>query len=192
VLPRKKTRTQTNQGQHMAWWTQTLGARPVTELTPALLATCHDQLARDRSAGTVNQYLRTLSHALSVAVREWGWLESNPLRHVPYLPEPHGRVRFLDEAERPRLLAACQSSANRMLYPVVALALATGARKIELLSLTWLQLALGRALVTLHHTKNGTPRSILVTGQALDVMRAHARVIRLDTPLVFPRAEAYA
>ena len=55
--------------------------------------------------------------------------------------------------------------------------------------MTWPQVVLWRALVTLHDTKNGTPRSILVTGQALDVMRAHAKVIRLDTLLVFPWAD---
>ncbi len=189
VLPRKKRRTQTNQALHLAWWTQTLGSRPLAEVTPARLATCRDDLAKTRSAGTVNQYLRTLSHALSVAVREWGWLEANPLRRVQYLTEPRGRVRFLSECERPRLLAACEASPNRMLYPVMMLALATGARKMELLSLTWPQVDLGRARVTLDDTKNGEPRSIPVTGPAFEVMRAHAKVIRLDTPLVFPRAD---
>ena len=189
VLPRKKTRTQTNQVQHLAWWMQVLGPRPVADLTLSRLASCRDVLARDRSTGTVNQHLRTLSHAFSVAVREWGWLETNPLRRVQYLPETRGRVRFLSEVERPRLLAACQGSANRMLYPVVMLALATGARKMELFSLTWPQVDLGRALVTLHDTKNGEPRSMPLTGQALDVLRAHAKVLGLDTPLVFPRAD---
>jgi len=136
VLPRKKTRMQVNQAQHLAWWAQAFGTWPVADLTPARLATYRAVLARDRSAGTVNQYLRTLSHALSLAVREWGWLEANPLRRVQYLPEPRGRVRFLDEGERPRLLTACRASDNRMLYPVVMLALATGARKMEILGLT--------------------------------------------------------
>ena len=179
VLPRKKTRTQTNQGQHMAWWTQTLGARPVAELTPARLAACRDQLARERSAGTVNQYLRTLSHALSVAVREWGWLESNPLRRVPYLPEPPrpGAVSGRSRApETPRGLPS-----ERQPHALPGGDISAG--------LTWPQVVLWRALVTLHDTKNGTPRSILVTGQALDVMRAHAKVIRLDTLLVFPWAD---
>lgn len=189
ILHRKKQRTQTNQALHLTWWTQTLGLHPVAEVTPARLAACRDELAQTRSPGTVNQYLRTLSHTFSVAIREWSWLEVNPLSRVQPLPEPRGRVRFLNDSERHRLLAACQASGNRMLYPVVMLALATGARKMELLSLTWPQLDLGRALMTLFDTKNGEPRSIPVTGQALDVIRTHAKVIRLDTPLVFPRAD---
>ncbi len=189
VLPRKKVRTQINQARHLDWWTRAIGLQPVMDVTPARLAACRDELARARSPGTVNQYLRTLSHAFSVAMREWGWLETNPLRRVQYLQEPRGRVRFLNDTERPRLLAACEASPNRMLYPVVMLALATGARKRELLSLTWQQLDFGRALMTLDDTKNSEPRSIPITGQALDVIRTHAKVIRLDTPLVFPRAD---
>jgi integrase len=97
-------------------------------------------------------------------------------------------VRFLTDAERPRLLTACQASSNRHLYPLVILALSTGARKGELVTLTWPQVDLGRALVTLHETKNGEPRSIPLTGPAVDVIRAHAKVVRL-TPLVFPRQD---
>ena len=44
-------------------------------------------------------------------------------------------------------------------------------------------------MITLLDTKNGEPRSIPVTGQAFDVLRSHAKVIRRDTPLVFPRAD---
>jgi integrase len=113
----------------------------------------------------------------------------SPFSHVRLLTEPRGRVRFLSEDERPRLLAACQASSNRHLYPLVILALATGARKMELLTLTWPQVDLGRALITLHDTKNGEPRSIPITGQALDVMRTHAKVVRIGTPLVFPRQD---
>jgi integrase len=189
VLPNKRVRTQANQAQHLAWWTRTLGPRPMADVTPARLGMCRDELAQERSAGTVNQYLRTLSHAFTVATREWGWLEANPLRRVQYLPEPRGRVRFLSDDERRRLLEACRASPNRMLYPVVVLALATGCRKMEVLGLTWQQVDLGRAMITLLDTKNGEPRSIPVTGQAFAVMQGHAKVRRLDTALVFPRAD---
>jgi len=189
VLPHKRRGTQVNQAHHLAWWTEALGLWPMADVTPARLGACRDALAQSRAPGTVNQYLRTLSHAFSVAVNEWIWLETNPMRRVRLLPEPRGRVRFLTDAERPRLLAACQASSNRHLYPLVILALATGARKMELLSLTWPQVDIGRALMTLYETKNGEPRSIPLTGPAVDVIRAHAKVVRLDTPLVFPRVD---
>ncbi len=189
VFPRKKPRTQINQAKHLAWWMDVLGPRPMPDVTPARLATYRDELAATLQAGTVNQYLRTLSHVLSVAIREWGLLESNPMRRVQLLSEPRGRVRFLSDEERASLLISCQAIDRSTLYPVVMLALATGARKMELLRLTWPQLSLGRELMTLHDTKNGEPRSIPVTGQALDVMRKHAKLRKLGVALVFPRAD---
>jgi integrase len=48
---------------------------------------------------------------------------------------------------------------------------------------------LGRGLLTFYDTKNGEPRSVPLTGQALEVIRAHAKVVRFDTPLVFPRQD---
>lgn len=42
-----------------------------------------------------------------------------------------GRVRFLPEDKRQRLLDACKASRNPCLYAVVVLALSTGARKMD-------------------------------------------------------------
>jgi integrase len=137
----------------------------------------------------VNQYLATLAHAFTVAVIAWQWLEASPMPAVRRLREPSGRVRFLSDAERPRLLAACQASHNRCLYPVVLLAVSTGARKMEILSLRWPDVDLKRGVLTFHQTKNRERRTVPLTGQALTLMQHHARVRRIDTPLVFPRAD---
>jgi hypothetical protein len=51
--------------------------------------------------------------------------------------EPRGRVRYLSEDERGRLLAACQASSDPRLFPLVVVALGTGARQGELLRLRW-------------------------------------------------------
>lgn len=64
------------------------------------------------SPATVNRYLAPVSHALRIAVKEWGWLDDSPLHGVQRPSEPDGRVRFLSDDERDRLLAACQASTN--------------------------------------------------------------------------------
>jgi integrase len=158
-------------------------------LTPAHLVEGRDDLAQTRSPRTTRGYLATLEHGLKLAVEEWLWIETSPMARVRKPKEGRGRVRYLTDDERPRLLAACQASRNRHLYPLVMLALSTGARKGELVSLTWPQVDLGRGLLTFYDTKNGEPRSVPLTGQALEVIRAHAKVVRFDTPLVFPRQD---
>jgi integrase len=162
---------------------------PLGEVTPARLVEARDDLAQSRGPRTTRGYLATLEHAFKLAVEEWLWLEASPMARVRKPKEPRGRVRFLNDDERHRLLDACRASTNRMLYPLVMLALATGARKMEVLGLTWPHVDLGRAMMTLHDTKNGESRSIPLTGEAFAVMQGYAKVRRLDTPLVFPRAD---
>jgi integrase len=162
-------------------------------VTPALLAECRDDLARGitargapRSPATVVRYLAALSHALTVAVKEWGWLEANPLAKVSKPKEPRGRVRYLADDERERLLNACRESANPFLYTAVVLALSTGARRTEIWSLRWPDVDLQRGVITLHETKNGERRVLPLVGHAHEQVKEHARVPRLDTDLLFP------
>lgn len=192
VLPRKRPGTQRHQATQLAWWRQQLGTLRLDQLTPARLTTCRERLAETRAPATVNRYLAVLSHALNVAIQEWGWLEASPLRRVRRLREPQGRVRYLDDAERQRLLEACAQSPNRVLLPVVMLALATGARKHELLSLTWREVDFRRERLLLLVTKTGARRSVPLTGRALTALQARAKVRRLDTALVFPRRDGQA
>lgn len=201
ILPAKKDGT--HQARQLAWWRERIGERTLADLTPALIAECRDALAREpipspaadpakagperlRSPATIVRYLAALSHALTVAVKEYGWLESNPMARVTKPKEPRGRVRFLDDGERERLLTACRASKSPDLYPAVVLALSTGARQQEVLGLRWGQVDFARRVITLTETKNGEIRLLPLAGPALALLQARAKVRRLDTDLVFP------
>ena len=183
--------------RHLERWKAELGHLVLADVSPAKIAEVRDKLLSEptvrgehRNPATVVRYLATLSHALSIASKEWGWVYDNPVLKVRKPKEPRGRVRFLSDEERDRLLNACKQSHNPVLYPVVVLALSTGMRHGEILRLTWddVDLALGR--ITLHETKNDERRVVPLTGHALDVMKDYARVRRLDTKLVFPSKAA--
>ena len=179
--------------RQLRWWVDQLGAdTALANLAPAAIVASRDKLAagqslsgRPASPATVKRYLAILSKAMSVAAKEWFWIDDNPCRLVPRPTEPRGRVRFLAEDERTRILAACEASSERRLYPLVLLALATGARQGELLALRWRDIDFARAAAVLHETKNRERRSVPVTGAALDVLRERAKVRRIDTDLVF-------
>ena len=47
-----------------------------------------------------------------MALREWGWLDDNPVRKVKKLIEPRERVRFLTDKERARLLEVCRGGVS--------------------------------------------------------------------------------
>lgn len=196
ILPTKSEKTSNRQAQQqqLDWWKEQLGAYTLADVTPALIGEKRDILAagktirgEQRSPATVNRYLAVLSHAFSVAVNEWGWLDDSPMRKVRKMREPKGRVRFLSDAEREKLLAECRKNKqSRYLYPVVVLALSTGARYGELINLRWDAVDLARGMIVLHETKNNERRVLPLTGHALELMQAHAKVRRLDTTLVFP------
>jgi integrase len=98
--------------------------------------------------------------------------------------EPRGRVRFLDEEERNRLLATCEESRTDWLYGLVVTALCTGARQAELLNLKWADIDLERGLGVIHHSKNGERRALAITGLAEKVLRERNRG-REDRRFVF-------
>jgi len=191
VLPSKKSAR--DQNQQLQWWKSEIGSYTLADITPSLLAECRDKLGREitvrnkpRSPASVVRYMAALSHALTVAVNEWGWLEDSPMRKVTKPKEPRGRVRFLSDDERSRLLKVCKESSNSYLYPVVVLALSTGMRQGEIMGLTWdtVDLNLGRAI--LHETKNGERRAVAITGHALELLKELSKVRRIDSNLLFP------
>jgi integrase len=71
-------------------------------------------------------------------------------------------------AERERLLAACRASAWRRLYLLVLMAITTGARRGELVALTWGDINLERRVAHVQDSKNGEPRVLPLTPAAVD------------------------
>lgn len=194
VLPSKKSAR--DQAQQLARWKAEIGSYTLADVTPSLLAECRDKLGREitvrrtqRSPASVVRYMAALSHAFTIAVKEWGWLEDSPMRKVTKPKESRGRVRFLSDDERPPLLKACKESRNPYLYPAVVLALSTGMRYSEIMGLTWDNVDLNRGRAILHETKNGERRAVALTGHALELLKELSKVRRIDSNLLFPAKE---
>jgi integrase len=121
VLPHKRPSTVRDQERQLRWWKARLGHYALVDITPALIAEYRDTLrrgtAKRRANATVVRYLAALSHAFSVAVREWQWCDDNPVRKITKPKEPRGRVRYLSDQERHQLREACQASRNPTYTP---------------------------------------------------------------------------
>ena len=87
VMP-SKPKSERCQGGQLAWWKDNLGDYSLADTSPSLIAQCRDKLSEGdmvdgksvpRSAATVNRYLAILSHVFTTAMKEWGWVEDNPL-----------------------------------------------------------------------------------------------------------------
>ena len=192
VLPTKPKQVPAQRPQ-LERWKAEIGSYALADITPALIVECRDKLLTEptprgeqRNPATVVRYMAALSHAFTIAVNEWQWLEDSPMRKVKKPKESKGRVRFLDDDERQRLLTACKDSSNTWLYPCVILALSSGMRQAELMGLKWQDVNLKDGFLILHETKNGERRRVPLSGLALSLLQEHAKVRRLDTQLLFP------
>ena len=192
VLP-AKPKSRVNQTALLKWWKAEIGSFALSDVSPALIAEYRDKLAAgktkrgtQRNPATVVRYLAALSVCFTHAVKEWGWIDDTPMRKVTKPKESRGRVRFLSDDERARLLKACKESSNPYLYPAVVLAVSTGMRSGEIMGLTWDVVDLNRGRAILHETKNGERRAVAVTGHALEVLKEMGKVRRIDVNLLFP------
>jgi integrase len=193
--------------QHLAWWVERFEGKTLAEITPDLIAEARDALAAEtwtrgkvhttrrgeeilpkeyeRTGATVNRYLATLGHVLSVAQKEWQLIDRNPVHGISKKKETRGRVRFLSDEERDCLLEACGNSRWPALRTLVLLAISTGARRGELINLKWADVDLKSARAIVHDTKNGDARTLPIVGSALPALRAMKLKGSAHSPWVF-------
>lgn len=145
-------------------------------------------LAEKRTGSTVNRYKSNLSSVFLAfnKHRKYKLLKfSNPVRNefVSSFPENPPKNRFLSAQEQKRLLQAAQNSHWDRLYLLILFALTTGARRGELLKLTWKDIDFSQKTALLETTKNGRPRLLPLL---LPVIEELLRFRSHPTHKVFP------
>ena len=208
-VPKRKS-DQNKVTMQLRWWQQEIGHLLLKNVRPSILAEMRDKLlsspiernknsnkkapsSQTKGPATVIRYMASLSHAFTVAVREWGWLSSNPMTKVSRPELPQERVRFLSNDERIRLLKACEESSSPFLLTAVVIALSTGGRYSEITNLKWDDIDLTRELAVLNKTKNKERRALPIKGRALQLLSELYRTRRrIDSPYVFPRQDGQA
>ena len=147
-----------------------------------------------RKGATVNRYRSLLSKIFSMA-HDNGFFESNPCGRVGKSKEGSGRERYLMAEEEPQLMAALAGELE-YLRPAIIVALGTGLRKMEMLSLrvghvnfsskpvfcpvngTDAEIAPNRLLVV--KSKNKKPRTIPMNESVRGALLALARDASAD------------
>ncbi len=107
---------------------------------------------------TVNREIGCLSNLLNTAVT-WKRIKNNPIKELPRLKEPPGRIRYLSLEEINKLLACCPEPPHP-LRAIITVALTTGMRKGEIFGLKWDYIKPESRFILLPVTKNNTVRFI--------------------------------
>ncbi len=159
------------QKQQLDWWRDKLKECKIINLTPYIINDLKEELAgrnfTKRKPATVNRYLAAITHVINTAIKEWGWMDENPIAKINKPKEPRGRARFLTDDERERLLKACADEKGKPLFVIVLMAISTGARKSEILRLKRKDVDLKRGVAVAYDTKNGDPRQLYLFDQLI-------------------------
>ena len=129
-----------------------------------------------RAVGTMNRELSILRRIFNIAVSQ-RWLQRNPFNCGDSIIHPSSegiRERILTIDEEKRLLAALSEPCRVHIKPLIICLLDTGARKGEMLKLTWKNVDFERRLLTFRSetTKTFTTRQVAMTARMYDELQA--------------------
>lgn len=189
---------------HVQWWREQLGARVVQDIAKQeVRAKLREYKAgkvrrydgveangrvktkevdRPRSPASVNRLRGALDSILKYGREEYD-LTANPCVGIPKERENNARKRFLNDVERAALLKACRASKWERLWLLVALAMTSGARLSEMLSLRYRDLDLANSRAVLLDTKNGDRRNIHLTDEIVAEIQAFPSPLNRETLL---------
>ncbi len=171
VTPTKKGAAQElNRGRQIA--RTSLGSMQLDKITSEVVSKYRDGRLRDVSNNTVRLELAFISVVFEQCAKEWGYKVSNPVKQIR-IPKPgKPRQRRLGPGEEEALLAACAASSATYLHSLVVLAIETGMRFGELVSITWDNVDLKARTIHLPDTKNGHPRTVPLSMRALEALNS--------------------
>jgi integrase len=124
------------------------------------------------SPASVNREISALKSICRLAVR-YKRIKEDPTAGLEKFEEPRGKDRILTDEETGRLVAA----AGGVLRPFLIIALNTGMRRNEILSLKWTNINLGKKLITIEaeNSKSRKSRVIPMNAPVLEALRSMPR-----------------
>jgi len=130
------------------------------------------RLADGVKPATTNRQMNTIKGCLSRAV-EWGVIDNHDLRKVKALQVDNSKIRYLNSDEETRLRDSLKNCNTNFLEPIVLIAMNTGMRKGELLSLEWDHVNLDNKILTVDflNAKSGSTRHIPLNTEAFNTLK---------------------
>jgi integrase len=156
----------------------------VSDLTAEDAEKYKTKRSRSVRPATVNRELTLAKHMMTKAV-EWKLIADNPFRGVRNLEVPKRVERVLLGDEEIKLVCACDRVRTRFLRPLILLALNTGMRRGELLSLEWSRIDFDQRMIRIINAKSTAGDRVVPMNAAV-----HSLLLELakgaTSPLVFP------
>jgi len=152
------------------------GSLPISKVDKASVIRLRDDLLKmGRSGETINHYFNTISKLFQMLNDEWDLDIANPVKGIKRMPPSQGRTKRVNPELEALLLSGCDHLSLPLLRSIIQFAIQTGMRRGELMGLTWADIDLPNRKAYLHQTKNGEPRQVPLTRQAMTVLEGLSR-----------------
>ncbi|SMP83321.1 Phage integrase family protein [Desulfonatronum zhilinae] len=111
-------------------------------------------------------------HVFTLA-EKWEVIEKSPARNTQQLEDNSQKERYLTTAEMHRLLEALKGCNSTVVPDIVEFLMVTGARKTEVVELTWSEIDLTTATWTLpaERNKGKRPKTVPLSVRAVEVLK---------------------
>jgi integrase len=166
-------------GDHLL---RTFGSLTLEEITPNLIS---EYKTKRRGEGasprTVNYELALMSHAFSLAIKEWEWVKENPVKMVSRERVNSQIERWLNLEEERKLL----NSSPKWLREIILFALNTGLRLNEILDLKWSRVDLTGRTIAILEQKNQGKDTLPLNERALGILKERTKNLCGETDYVF-------
>ena len=157
---------------------------PIATISPRVFGRWRDKRLGEVGPAAVARQLTILRHVFEVARKEWALpIQQNPVALISKPPLPPARDRRLGPHELEALVTGCRGCLNQLVSPTVHFAIATAMRQGEILSARWEHLDLANRVLLIPHTKNGKPRRIPLSPEAIAIIGG---LPRLEPERIFP------
>ena len=167
VTPTKKNR-RSETYLLAAWGKADFACRLIHDVKPSEIALWRDtRLAQGKASGTVRNALAALSALFRHANQEWDVDLDNPVAKLKRPAPARSRSRRVSDAE---ITAIKANSCSPELPDLIGLAVATGMRAGELVSLRWPLIDLVSRTAHLPMTKNGDSRDVPLSSAAVEIL----------------------
>lgn len=152
-----------------AWLKNPLSQRYLSTLRTTDFASWRDvRVKQGKSSNTIKLELAIISHLYSVARAEWGFESlENPIRYLRMPKLPNGRTRRVSDSEIQLLI---EHSCSKELPNILKLAVETGMRRGEIVSIKWKSVDILKRTIELKDTKNGESRIVPLSSEALNLL----------------------
>jgi len=148
--------------------------KKVKDINKNMIIELQQSISKNYGIYPANHSLALLHTVFNKAI-EWGYDGVNPCSGVKKFKEK-SRERFLQTDEMPRFFESLNAEPNELFRDYIYISLLTGARRSNVLAMSWQEINIENKTWRIEETKNGESQTIHLSDQAIEILKRRLEV----------------